>query len=201
MDIVQRIRTFMNASQISSMQFADACSIPRPTLSQILNGRNKKISDEVIAKIHEAYPDLSVLWLLFGEGEMLANAGVSSGAKSPAAGGMNGLNMTGGDTLFDLSPAESGGSVMPPTINFAAETEEEAVYGHSYTVIPPEDASASSGAYGGSVPSAGMRPRPQAELRQETLQNTVQVPADGGKTITNIMIFYSDNSYQSFVPR
>lgn len=40
-------------------------------MSQILNGRNKKISDELIAKIHSAYPNLSVLWLMFGEGPMM----------------------------------------------------------------------------------------------------------------------------------
>ena len=29
----------------------------------------------------------------------------------------------------------------------------------------------------------------------------VTIPADGSKSIVNIMVFYSDNSYQSFVPR
>lgn len=71
MDIVTRIKYYMNSQNIGSSQFADACDIPRPTLSQILNGRNKKISDEIIRKIHQAYPDLSMLWLMFGEGEML----------------------------------------------------------------------------------------------------------------------------------
>lgn len=64
MDIVNRLKLFMDSESIGSTQFADACKIPRPTLSQILSGRNKKISDEVISKIHEAYPRLSVLWLL-----------------------------------------------------------------------------------------------------------------------------------------
>ena len=74
MDIVNRLKLFMDSESIGSTQFADACKIPRPTLSQILSGRNKKISDEVISKIHEAYPRLSVLWLLFGEGPMSTNA-------------------------------------------------------------------------------------------------------------------------------
>lgn len=70
MDIVNRIKSFMNHEGIGSSQFADTCLIARPTLSQILNGRNKKISDEIISKIHQAYPKLSVTWLLFGEGSM-----------------------------------------------------------------------------------------------------------------------------------
>lgn len=30
---------------------------------------------------------------------------------------------------------------------------------------------------------------------------TVTIPADSSKSIVNIMVFYSDNSFQSFVPR
>lgn len=83
MDIVTRIKYYMNSQNIGSSQFADACDIPRPTLSQILNGRNKKISDEIIRKIHQAYPDLSMLWLCLAEGEMLVggNNGFSGAQK------------------------------------------------------------------------------------------------------------------------
>lgn len=70
MDIASRIKKFMDATGIQNSQFADTCGIPRPSLSQLLNGRNKKVSNEVIDKIHEAYPSLSILWLMFGEGDM-----------------------------------------------------------------------------------------------------------------------------------
>ncbi len=73
MDIVSRLKSFINFSGVPVTQFDDNCRIPRPTLSQLLNGRNKKVSDELIGKIHEAYPQLSVLWLMFGEGNMLHN--------------------------------------------------------------------------------------------------------------------------------
>ena len=78
MDIVSRIKKFMNLSQISSSQFADTCNIPRPTISQILNGRNKKISDEIIGKIHTSFPSLSMLWLMFGEGDMIINKNIEN---------------------------------------------------------------------------------------------------------------------------
>lgn len=55
---------------ISNSQFADECGISRPTLSQLITGRNKKVSDVIITQIHKAFPSLSILWLLFGEGEM-----------------------------------------------------------------------------------------------------------------------------------
>lgn len=56
---------------MANSQFADKADVPRPSLSQILNGRNKKISNEFISKLHDAFPSLNVLWLLFGDGEMV----------------------------------------------------------------------------------------------------------------------------------
>lgn len=70
-NIAARLKFFIENRGLTNSQFADSCEIPRPTLSQILSGRNKKISDLLIGQIHRAYPELSVLWLLFGEGEML----------------------------------------------------------------------------------------------------------------------------------
>lgn len=80
MDIVTRLKMFLDQTGISNSQFADTCEIPRPTLSQLLNGRNKKVSDEVIGKIHRAYPTLNVMWLMFGDGDMLM--GESGSAKT-----------------------------------------------------------------------------------------------------------------------
>ncbi len=70
MDIVSRIKLFLSQNGIANSQFADTCEIPRPTLSQLLNGRNKKVSDEVLTKIHNAYPALNMMWLMFGDGNM-----------------------------------------------------------------------------------------------------------------------------------
>lgn len=66
-----RLKFFMDSIHVPSTQFADMCEIPRPSFSQLLSGRNQKISDLLIKKIHLAYPDLSVMWLMFGEGPML----------------------------------------------------------------------------------------------------------------------------------
>ena len=68
-----RLKLFMDSIHVQSSQFADMCEIPRPSFSQLLSGRNQKVSDTLIKKIHTAYPDLSVMWLMFGEGTMLSN--------------------------------------------------------------------------------------------------------------------------------
>ena len=76
MDLVSRLKHYLDSRQISVTQFADECAIPRPTGSQLLAGRNKKVSDEIISKIHSAYPDLNIVWLMFGEGSMVNSANI-----------------------------------------------------------------------------------------------------------------------------
>ena len=68
--VASRLKTFIEHEGLSYSQFADSCGIPRPSLSQLLTGRNKKINDIMVRQIHTVFPNLSVVWLLFGEGPM-----------------------------------------------------------------------------------------------------------------------------------
>ena len=68
--VAERLKTFIESKGLSYSQFADTCGIPRPSLSQLLTGRNKKINDIMVGQIHNMFPELSVVWLLFGEGSM-----------------------------------------------------------------------------------------------------------------------------------
>ena len=67
--IIDRLNSFLENNGVTRSQFADECGIPRPTVSQMLSGKNKKIGNDVISLIHKTYPDLPVDWLLFGEGD------------------------------------------------------------------------------------------------------------------------------------
>lgn len=179
MDIVNRLITYMEAHGIGSTQFADSCGIPRPTLSQILSGRNKKISDAVISKIHNAYPRLSVLWLLFGEGQM------ESGANIAATEAQNAPQMASQPAPVNVFRASE------PALAEEANESDAGLFGSTdmrEPLIfddeePMREVSSAS-------PAQGQEGAPM-----------VTIPADGSKSIVNIMVFYSDNSYQSFVPR
>lgn len=175
MDIVNRLKTYMDSAGITNMQFADACKIPRPTLSQILSGRNKKISDEVIAKIHAAYPRLSVLWLLFGEGQMElpANNQIPEPQKSSAIAAQT----APANDFAPLGNPAAGESFQDDGGLFGMETEREQPLVFDDEVTPA------------------------AAQEQGEPDPVISIPADGSRTIVNIMVFYSDNSYQSFVPR
>lgn len=84
-NVAVRLKHFIEYLSVTHSQFADACGIPRPSLSQLLSGRNKKLSDIVVKQIHDQYPQLSVLWLMFGEGEMLLPEPINPALASEAA--------------------------------------------------------------------------------------------------------------------
>ncbi len=76
--MVNRIRELLEARQLSPTQFADLIGVGRPVMSHILSERNKP-SLEVVQKILDAFPDVSLAWLMKGTGPMQA------AAASPAA--------------------------------------------------------------------------------------------------------------------
>lgn len=179
MDIVNRLKTFMEIHRIGSTQFADKCGIPRPTLSQILSGRNKKISDEVIAKIHNAYPQLSVLWLLFGEGQMESIGNIQF--SEPLRGGQTPPQGASANTFNAPNTTHKNNANEEDDGLFGIDSQEAPLL-FDIEETPTDNES-------------------ESPLPQDDQQPGVVIPADGSKSIVNIMVFYSDNSYQSFVPR
>ncbi len=175
MDIVSRLKEFINHIAIPVTQFADNCKIPRPTLSQLLNGRNKKVSDELINKIHTAYPKLSMLWLMFGEGEMLGNMYNETSEAE-----------TGSVLQFDSDQQSSNESVMPQIDfekNFAAGTSE------NFDTDSDEDSP--------SIETDSFIPKEYDPHRKSA---TITFGAEDKKKIVNIIVYYDDNSFESFVP-
>jgi len=180
MDIVSRLKIFLQENGISNSLFADNCGIPRPTLSQLLNGRNKKVSDELIAKIHAAYPALNVMWLMFGDGDMFvpnANNPAGSASAQPAE---NSIEFTGSN-MAQQNPARA------TTISFGAKPDHQ-----GYREQRPQQ-STMQPTYASVPPLAMVRP----------------VATKGGKSnfaadearVTLITVYYSDGRFQSFVPQ
>ena len=179
MDIVSRIKLFLSQNGIANSQFADTCEIPRPTLSQLLNGRNKKVSDEVLTKIHNAYPALNMMWLMFGDGSMFVP------------------NENSGDFSLSAQPVENiAKSMMPenasdngkhPQINFG---ENDA----AFVGVSKRDM--------GTASPAALSMALQNIARSVGKNSTVNAskPAADGRRIVNIMVFYNDNSFESFTP-
>ena len=178
MDIVSRIKLFLSQNGIANSQFADTCEIPRPTLSQLLNGRNKKVSDEVLTKIHNAYPTLNMMWLMFGDGNMFVpneNSGDFAMAPQPVE-----------TQAKSIMPENASDNAKHPQINFG---ENDA----TFSGAPKHDAGTSPNALSMAL---------QSIARSAGKNNTVNAskPAADGRRIVNIMVFYTDNSFESFTP-
>lgn len=71
----------MAHKELSSTQFADTLEVPRATVSHILSERNKPSLD-VIVKIISTFREVSLGWLLLGEGEMFATPGSSAAVET-----------------------------------------------------------------------------------------------------------------------
>jgi len=176
MDIVSRLKEFITSQSIAITQFADNCNIARPTLSQLLNGRNKKVSDELITKIHEAYPQLSVLWLMFGEGTMLHNENIKT--SEPQANPFFGF-----DSTQNVENEEG-----QPRIDFEKSyTENDSISEDNIQNIIP------------GLKSTPVSIDPESGT-SEIHKSTITFNPYAKKRIVNIIVYYDDNSFESFVP-
>ena len=161
----------MDHAGISSSQFADTCEIPRPTLSQLLNGRNKKVSDEVIGKIHRAYPSLNVMWLMFGDGEMLLQGG------DMLAQGANAASATDHDTRVDDS--------VQRAISFDGD---DATSSFTRSAKQPQRV--------GTAPT--MSETIQSIMR--TARGSQRGTTGGERRVVKMLVFYSDGRFEEFGP-
>lgn len=173
MDIVSRLKKFMDFRQIAISQFADSCNIPRPTISQILNGRNKKVSDELIGKIHATFPDLSVVWLMFGEGDMITQSNIKTSEP------LNETRLTFDDAqLAEHEILTSDDESFSETTDFFSEKSENDT---NSEYSPISDNSATN--------------TPASDIAK-AISNKIEPT----KKITSIVVFYADSTFQTFIP-
>lgn len=242
MDVVSRLKYFMDSSGLTISQFADTCNIPRPTMSQLISGRNKRISNEIFDKIHNGFPNLSILWLMFGEGQMLVNENieisepqnaildndlVAERADDERVGSLQSSLFASSESFQsgdeDEHPSKNAGSgtnfaeeVGKAFISDKAEQPRQAVY---FSEDVPskantDDVVPSSNPYS-EIPSQTPPPHSNQQFQQSGQQSSfrspnhetahveahrVSIAPDSHKKITNIVVFYSDNSFQSFLP-
>ena len=172
MDILSRLIKFRDFTELSNSQFADKAGIPRPTLSQFLNGRNKRLSDDLAMKLHVAYPQLNMLWLMFGEGDMLVDPNIKI-----SEGKNNGF-----------------GSVLSMEhVDNQKKQDKNNVIGGLFDDEPirAEDIKKSTN------DSAAHKNDPNHELREPIVSAFRSNPS---KTVQYVMVFYSDSSFEVFRP-
>ena len=177
MDLVSRLKLYMDKNGIAISQFADTCGIPRPTMSQLLSGRNKKVSDELISKIHNAYPALSVLWLMFGEGSMLVPEGPADRSDSSSC------QEIGRNGIFDV---DSG------------------LENPDFSITSRQDSSQSNlTALNTRQKSAKVLENQANDLEIKNAELTMQIEKmrKNPRKVTQITVYYDDSTFETFYPK
>ena len=177
MSIVSRINQFLKLNGITSSQFADSCDIPRPSVSQMLNGRNKKISSDVVSRIHATYPALNISWLMFGEGDMMVNSNIKISDDQTHSK----INFNGTDNIVTED--------IMPRLEFANDINESA----------PEN-------FASEVTALNHEQSPlmalDSTLKREQNAPRTRISSNPGfsKSIVNIIVVYDDDSCDLLTP-
>lgn len=192
-----RLKVFIESLGLNNSQFADECSIPRPTLSQILSGRNKKISDVIIGQIHQSYPALSISWLLFGEGPMLTNGNNRECASDSSVNELS--ERVDNTTAFFQS--DFGNSSLLSHVHGETDT-----FTPEETILPdyrPEDRNFSD------LRALKDYERRIKELENETLslrssnlslQTKIDEMSKNPRKVSHITIYYDDSTFDTLYP-
>lgn len=171
-----RIELLMKSYNLSPSQFADRTGIQRASVSHILSGRNKP-SLEVMLKIYESFPGLSMEWLMTGKGD--APSGTTPVSQEvviqPQANGLFGA--------MDESVVENN-NTQPFMNSVAAEMVAPVV---KKPRVQPDTQRQND-------------ILPQTEKRRASQARAVSQPPVQQRKIKEIRIFYSDGTYETLVP-
>ncbi len=168
--IISRLKQFIESCALSNSQFADKAGIPRPTLSQLINGRNKSINDLLLRKLHDSFPDLNVSWLLFGSGNMRndVNIEISEGQNKPNT------------TAINLEAPD----------NKDVNTLFDQVFTHSPELVIEK----------GSQKKQISEQPDRNERIKEVVDGPELPSPPPGKKIKSIIVLYTDSSFEVFSP-
>ena len=69
--INERVEELMQYHNLNSNTLGRKLNVTGSSVLYILNGKTKTITDVMIRQIMQQFPDISIRWLVLGEGEML----------------------------------------------------------------------------------------------------------------------------------
>lgn len=212
-----RLKHFIDSEGLTSSQFADICKIPRPTLTQLLASRSKKISDIVIGQIHQGFPKLNILWLMFGEGDMYGsgcqgssepffpstdsseenvessdgsgNADLETDTSKISAENFNTPNHE--EEYPDRAFSDSGSSKMRIENSINADNRRNLQFhGNLNALNTPQN-----------TPGTRMNTGIEAEYKILNLQRQIDEMRQNPRRVTQITIYYDDSTFETFVPK
>lgn len=182
-NVASRLKTFIESQGLTYSQFADSCGIPRPSLSQLLTGRNKKINDTMVGQIHSVFPDLSVVWLLFGEGEMLNSTSYQPSGFSSTDGNEDGIFDS------DMFTVDDGTKNAAKKIIFSGNETSPSKNSKEIGLNAPHNTSLSPD-YKDEKLSA----------RIKELTSKLDFLTKNPRKVKQITVYYDDSTFETFIP-
>lgn len=161
----------MDSRHMTQQEFSEYINIAPATLSSIFRGRTRPTLS-IVDAVKSRFPEVSTDWLLFGKEPMLVSANGGEGISGSAADGNAEVSGTG-------SYAE-----IEPSFDFMAEPAADTVSAGGNVSSGSNQVVAKSGSRSGNVNSVMVKniDRPQ-------------------RSITEIRIFYDDQTWETFVPK
>lgn len=162
-----RIEELMRSEGLTSVKFAEILSVQPSNISHIISGRNKP-SYDFIVKLLERFPNVNPEWLLLGEGSIYKSNHNNSTQENL---------VTNVNTSNEISLRQHDGSTNisdNQDINLFQNISQS---GDSISEIVPE---------------------PTASLSKSNQINSAlnKVSEKSQKTVTKIILVYSDNSFE-----
>lgn len=168
-----RIRKVMEGQNMTQQEFADFVHISPASLSSVFTGRTRPTL-AIVEAIKSALPDISTDWLMFGNGNMWLSE--NTYYNNVSAGSEQGETEGGSAAPNPPHPDVVGGA--SPMLDFDG-------------ALLAGSASPSNGSY---MPQSGV-----TDIR--FMNNMVKNNDIKQRTITEIRIFFSDQTWETFVPK
>lgn len=196
-----RIRQLMAAQHMNQQAFANRTGIATASLSNIFSERTRPTLMHVEA-LMKAFPTLNITWLISGEGSMFVDE------LSDASAGQNGLQpSSNGDVMGQQNPGGSQSSVAnggQQGNNFAAQPTDKMA--EPLSLFPEDGGQHKSVQNFGTQKDTRQNPAFSSQYggqRGGMQQTTVAAvaPVTIHRKITEIRVFYDDQTWESFVPK
>ena len=179
-----RIRHLMEAQHMNQQAFSKYTKIGSASLSSIFTGRTRPSMNHVLA-ILKAFPNVNPIWLLKGEGGMLItneNSASNNGENSSLSNDAETTSSDTAQTHYGSAYGVEDTDKMADDLPLFGQRKQTQLHP---SVLPPVEKSP-NGRY--------------SKLSQVGVTQTVD-PILGHRKITEIRVFFDDQTWESFVPK
>ena len=176
-----RIRKILESQHMTQQEFAETIKVAPATLSSIFTGRTAP-SLKIVESIKSRFPDISTDWLMFGRGAMTDYRSTEAGESFDSPSTLEGRTVV--DFGVASGVAGEDGGARQAKLDGAASEQKSA---HQSSVESRRAA-------------AGQQSKSDTAIFDKGMQ-LVKNSDTNDRSIVEIRIFYSDQTWETFVPK